>query len=141
MPSEANCHLPHLRFRFASVKWASSIGAVYLGIYLILPACLCQFLAAFGLSLHASTASGDDCTVAGQSLGVVCHCEDHVDKSAEAETPGIELSARIDVSDSGMPGAESVGDRDHATGSPPVRGPPSPSLHGHHRCFSGVFLI
>ncbi len=64
--------------------------ALYLGIYLILPVCLCQMLAAFGVFVHESAE-----TISETSVGLLheqgsfpCHCEDPVCKTADIPQDG-----------------------------------------------------
>lgn len=78
-----------------------SIAAVYASLYLILPACMCQLLGAFGYDIHApAMASGSQpgpaLSEAVIYVAPICHCEDHVDKTAEAD--GSE-SATVDYND------------------------------------------
>lgn len=65
-----------------------SIIAVYISLYLILPACLCQLLGAFGYEIHEHSQSNNGQPMPAISAAVlyagpICSCEDHIDKSAE----------------------------------------------------------
>ncbi len=64
-----------------------SLGASYLAIYLILPSCICQLLAVFGITLHGQ-GTDEPGFYAPPSFSLVCHCDDDVMKSAES--PGQE---------------------------------------------------
>jgi hypothetical protein len=75
-----------------------SIAAIYVSLYLILPACMCQLLGAFGYDIHGHSQITDEQPLPAISTAVVysapvCHCEDHIDKTAEtgnSETTGVD---------------------------------------------------
>ncbi len=75
-----------------------SIAAVYVSLYLILPACMCQLLGAFGYDIHGPSTAAVSAPLPTISAEVVyaapvCHCEDHIDKTAEpdcSETAGVD---------------------------------------------------
>lgn len=96
--------------------------AIYLGVYLLLPGCLCQVLTALGVSVHAPAAasqplphlvSGSGADGAGAVFTAiddrpgVCHCDERMVKSAErpvvASAPSID--DRIFGGGSNLPGA------------------------------------
>lgn len=61
-----------------------SVLAVYVGVYLLLPGCLCQVLSAFGVSTHSHYTPEQnewhsDITV------ISCHCSDFCQKAADLQ--------------------------------------------------------
>ena len=122
-----------------------SIAAVYVSLYLILPACMCQLLAAFGCDIHGhSTATADQESPALSEAVIyvapICHCDTPVDKTAEAdrsESQGIEhfdlLFAIIDE-----PGNQKIArpaNAGHGSRAPPAQPVWSRSS------YTGVYLI
>ena len=122
-----------------------SITAIYASLYLILPSCMWQRLGVFGYDIHATAMAagsqpGPTLREAAIHVTPICHCEDHVDKTAEAD--GCE-SARVDHDDQSFviidppsftdpTGQIRIG---HGSRAPPTKAVWSrPSL-------SGVFLI
>ena len=71
------------------MSFLKSILAVYVSLYLILPGCLCQIRTVFGCENAIHAASQIDLPLEAaplhKSYSMVCHCDDHVDKTAEAQ--------------------------------------------------------
>ena len=65
------------------MKFLSSIGAIYLGIYLILPGCLCQLLTAFGVEISEGGNRVTSCEIRDLDDAFACHCNHHDLKKAE----------------------------------------------------------
>ncbi len=123
------------------MKFLSAIGAIYLGIYLILPGCLCQLLGAFGVEVSEGTNGPRTCEVRGLDNAFVCHCNEHEFKKAEA-------LASTESQDHGPaefaePVAELVLTSPPASSTPSSgsRAPPWSASPWSGRTFSGVFLI
>lgn len=122
-----------------------TVLAIYIGIYLILPGCLCQVLSAFGIDGpgHRSEA-GERCgeVAVAEANGALpgCHCEDTSSKVAEPPSSNeseslscpvvliSELSVGVGIEDS---------DCVLHLGS---RAPPGPSPWSL-AVFSGVYLV
>ncbi len=67
------------------LKMFGAITAVYLGLYLVLPGCLCQLLLCFGVVSPAPSAvSGDSSYVLGPGADTICHCHEVSAKTVEA---------------------------------------------------------
>lgn len=72
------------------MKIFGAITAVYLGLYLVLPGCLCQLLHCFGLVSPTSESQQVDSTYLSDSGGnTICHCHEVVSKNVELP-PSIE---------------------------------------------------
>lgn len=102
--------------------------AVYLGVYLILPVCLCQTLAAFGVFVHESVEATSETTVSLlQENGTFpCHCEDHVCKNADVTQDWEECEQPTPDVFQSMLSVDSVRksvrtDNDHSRAPPPPR--------------------
>lgn len=123
------------------MNFLSAIGAVYLGIYLILPGCLCQLLGAFGVETVEGRSGPRTCEVRGSDGVSVCHCNEHEFKKAEAlaaaefqDHEPIQFDEPLAEFAPPSPSASLL----HAPGS---RAPPTPPNPWSSRTFSGVFLI
>lgn len=120
-----------------------AIAAVYVGIYLILPGCLCQILGAFGLSSGDVRYADTGDVVTSMSSNEPCHCHEISDKAvelamAEGSLPDVVPSMGEKVfTETGLPMV--VLRSDHAFG----RAPPDETADTSHalRYFTGVFLI
>jgi hypothetical protein len=132
-----------LRDLFAMLNRLKAIAAVYVGIYLILPGCLCQILAAFGLSSEAARYADTSDVVTSISSNTSCHCHEISDKAVE-----------LAMAEGGLPEvSQSTGEKVFAeTARPPIslqskqaygRAPPDRVADASHalRYFTGVFLI
>jgi len=100
--------------------------ACWIGIFLILPGCLCQLLACVGIELHdGSIQGGSKPAIIGQSLAsaIDCHCDEDVAKVAET-TPtdlasaGATAAVWLVVANASQPAAPPF------FGSPAARAPP-----------------
>lgn len=61
-----------------------AVSAVYLGIYLILPGCLCQLLHCFGgTPVDSLTRSEERSVLTNNSNLTICHCHDVASKTVE----------------------------------------------------------
>ncbi len=87
--------------------------ACWVGIFLILPGCLCQLLACVGIEPHGdSVQGGPEPAIIGQSLAsaIDCHCDEDVAKVAET-TPtdsapaGATAAIWLVVTDASQPAA------------------------------------
>jgi len=124
------------------VKPAKAILIIYLGIFPILPGCLCQVLGAFGISLHETSLSGAECVINPSSESIHCHCEESTSKSIEVP-PNFEdeLARLMATASHGEPTAAFPA----AVSASDIRGrsPPAPPNDRSHcvRTVSGVFRI
>lgn len=57
--------------------------AVFLGIYLVLPSCLCQLLCAVGVAPLPVDSGAETRLVCTDFSPHICHCHDHTSKVAE----------------------------------------------------------
>lgn len=123
-----------------------SIAAIYVSLYLVLPACICQLLSAFGCDIHGNAmATGPEpvaqVTAAVSYVAPICHCDDHVSKTAEPDMCG---SIGIDhfdlmLSAVNVPSLK-VGSRECSAGLY-SRGPPPGSPVWSLAPYSGVYRI
>lgn|GEM_PF-1424590 len=61
-----------------------AISAIYSGLYLILPGCLCPLLNCFGVThVDSSTQTEERCVMTDGSNQALCHCHDAASKTAE----------------------------------------------------------
>ncbi|MBL9153246.1 MAG: hypothetical protein JNK37_12205 [Verrucomicrobiales bacterium] len=67
------------------MQFIGAISALYFGIYLILPGCLCQLLEACGIQVHASNRPAQVCLIQGDSSSVPCHCHGVAAKAVDLE--------------------------------------------------------
>jgi len=128
---------------FPTLNRLKAIAAVYVGIYLILPGCLCQILGAFGLSSAAARYADTTDVVTSISSNTSCHCHEISDKAVE-----------LAMAEGGLPEvSQSTGEKIFAETALPTiflrakqtfgRAPPDQvagAFHAH-RYFTGVFLI
>ena len=123
------------------MRMLSAAGAIYLGIYLILPGCLCQLLGAFGIEVSEGRSPAQSEEIRDGNAIVTCHCNEHESKDAEAAPPvGFEVigqSPAREPTDFSLPSLRDSG----APLLPTSRGPPDSALRWSSRSFSGVFLI
>jgi hypothetical protein len=125
------------------VKFFGAISALYLGIYLILPGCLCQLLEAFGVPVHPSKTLVHECVVSGASDSIPCHCLEISAKTAEPENHLTLVPQDLLLSDE-IAAMEAFlvppTPRNEATaGRAP---PPLASIHLNSlRTFTGVYLL
>ncbi len=127
-----------------AVSVLKSILAVYVSLYLILPGCLCQILTVFGCenAIHAASQIDLPLEVAPlhKSYSMVCRCDEHVDKTAEAQSAeAFEIAALTFESRIVNPPVFKLADS-NARYSAGSRAPPGGAfwtLTSH----SGVFLI
>jgi hypothetical protein len=120
-----------------------AIAAVYVGIYLILPGCLCQILGAFGFSSEAPRYADTNDVVTSISSNTSCHCHEISDKAVElgmveCGLPEVAPSTGEKVfTETALPAIALRSDR--AFG----RAPPDRTVGASHalRYFTGVFLI
>ena len=128
----------------STVRIFGAISAVYLGLYLIVPGCLCQLLNCFGVVPgDFSTRTEERLAFADDSHSTVCHCHDALSKTAEV-TQSTESSsgtfaspiALLKETDLNVPSQKVA-----ALGS--GRAPPTVSLPSiaSLRSFTGVYLI
>lgn len=132
-----------LRDLFVRLNRLKAIAAVYVGIYLILPGCLCQILGAFGLSSETVRFADSSDVVSTISSNTSCHCHEISDKSVElamgeGSLPESSPSTgeRV-VTETDLPTIALRSDR--AFGRAPPDRVEGASLS--HRYFTGVFLI
>ncbi|MCB1077099.1 MAG: hypothetical protein KDM64_04630 [Verrucomicrobiae bacterium] len=125
------------------VKVFGAISAVYLGIYLVLPGCLCQLLEAFGIPLHGQGRSFQVCVYTGNPSAPPCHCH-HV----SAKTADLDPSLVIVPEPGFNPADWSADEAFQLQTVPPIdsvrgRAPPSgpPSARNSLRTLTGVYLI
>ena len=60
--------------------------SVWIGVFLVLPNCLCQVLCGLGISIHGNAPQHSSATLsAGSLLPVACHCHDTSLKTAECK--------------------------------------------------------
>lgn len=117
-----------------------------MSLYLILPACLCQLLAAFGFGVHGDLVAADHRPVSELAAAVTyvtldCHCDDHVTKTAMAgasEAIGVDHFDLI-CSSVEVPSLKAA-DRDRRVGLYP-RGPPLARPVWSLASYSGVYRI
>jgi hypothetical protein len=124
------------------VRIFGAITAVYLGLYLLLPGCLCQILGVFGVQVHPPRMAGSGEYIAGEP-SIMCHCHEQSPKTAEAPAGVVDLSPATD--DFVFLSPESVAFSvpraivsEKPSRAPPPGTIPSPTLL---RSFTGVFLI
>jgi hypothetical protein len=123
------------------VKLASIIGALYLGIYLILPGCLCQLLEAFGIEVHDQSIPAATCVISDAAGVVVCHCDHPSAKTAEVSPTEIwekclsPTVSKLPADALEVPPPAEVIRLNQSRAPPGLVGPQSV------RTFSGVFLI
>ncbi len=122
------------------VKIFNIAGAIYLGVYMILPGCLCQVLSVFGVALHDLELPPNVCVISADS-NLPCHC-DHADsKKAElAHSPHVDCEAEHFIvvplaAEFTICLADSDPDEFVRSRAPP---PPCQSVS---RVFTGVFLV
>lgn len=66
------------------MKIFGAITAVYLGLYLVLPGCLCQLLHCFDLVPPSAAARQVESTFLSNSVSdTICHCHEVVSKNVE----------------------------------------------------------
>lgn len=133
----------NIRRLFSRVKRAGVIFAVYLGIYTILPGCLCQILGVLGLAPAAMVEAGQQTVIASLSSGQPCHCHEVSGKILDlVPQPACEVEAFTNI----------VGTVASLTAVPPGiskedlyqgRAPPVIGRFEWNRLrnFTGVFLI
>lgn len=134
---------PRLRDLFKELNRLKAIAAVYVGIYLILPGCLCQILGAFGLSSEAARYADTSDVVTSISSNTSCHCHEISDKAVElamaegglpeiSQSTGEKVSAETALPTISLPSKQAFG-----------RAPPDRVADASHalRYFTGVFLI
>jgi hypothetical protein len=120
-----------------------AIAAVYVGIYLILPGCLCQILGAFGLSSEAVRFADSSDLVTSISSNNSCHCHEISDKSVELAMgegslpEGSPSTGERVVTETALPAIALRSDRAFGRAPPDWTASASHSL----RYFTGVFLI
>lgn len=133
----------NIRRLFPLVKRAGVIFAVYLGIYTILPGCLCQILGVLGLAPAAMLEAGQQRVIASLSSDQPCHCHEVSGKILDlVPQPAYEIEAFTTVVGtvagltSVLPG---ISKEDLYQG----RAPPVIGRFGWNRLrnFTGVFLI
>ncbi len=124
------------------VKRFGTIFAVYLGVYLVLPGCLCQVLGAFGLSTKSEKRESST-VVESVAANLPCHCHDAPGKFAEAGTAteaepgGFQWTTSMpDIGVAILP-AEPARDLHLGRAPPPGRIPASSRL----RDFTRIYLI
>jgi hypothetical protein len=113
-----------------------------LGIFPILPGCLCQVLEAFGVSAHDSSSSQLVCVMTDGSGKVSCHC-DHTNRK-DVEIPAGNGSDSLERFYAlSLQWGEPFEFPDNArVSSRQDRAPPgSFASHSARRVFSGVYLI
>lgn len=123
------------------MRFLSAAGAIYLGIYLILPGCLCQLLGAIGIEVSEGSSPVHSEEFSSWENVVTCHCNEHESKNAEAmasvDFERIEQSPTGEFADFSLPTLRDS----EAQRLPTSRGPPLSALSWSSRAFSGVFLI
>lgn len=119
----------------------SAIGVVYLGIYLVLPGCLCQLLETFGVAVHDRSVPRSECVIVDASTSFICLCDHQAPKTAE-------LSPTESDPDNQAQFVTGLSNRRidfflsaDATRVRQSRAPPGSGTSLSHRSFSGVFLI
>ena len=125
------------------LKMFGAITAVYLGLYLVLPGCLCQLLLCFGVVSPAPSAvTGDSSYVLDPGADTICHCHEVSAKTVEAPQSHDRGHAEIDAAKA----VTREGTTTHAVliliksggpRAPPIRLRAPSSL----RSFTGVYLI
>ena len=125
------------------MKRAGVIFAVYLGIYTILPGCLCQILGVFGLAPAAMVEAGQQPVVSSLSSDQPCHCHevsgkifDHVPQPAYEIEAFASFAGTVAGLTAFLPGV-SEGDLYQGRAPPFIGGFEWNRL----RNFTGVFLI
>ena len=125
-----------------SVKSAKAILIIYLGIFPILPGCLCQVLGAFGISLHEASLAGAECVMTDASQTIPCHCEEATSKAVEVPPSFEDELAWLKASTSHGEPIAGVFSNVVPTG---LRGRPPPTAPNDWSCclrtVSGVFRI
>lgn len=118
-----------------------AILAVYLGIYLVLPACLCQALCIVGAGPEASDDDTGPRIVCNDVAPQICHCHDHESKVAEVAPTQDEVRAFALLSASRFTlriPRSVAGDGPNFQPRPPPGHPDSPSTRTARL---GVFLV
>lgn len=126
-----------------SLKIFGAITAVYLGLYLVLPGCLCQLLHCFDLVPPSAAARQVESTfLSSAGSETICHCHEVVSKNVE--TPPSTESVPAPVQDlASVPLDWEINHaiftliRSSGPRAPPVRLRALTSL----RSFTGVYLI
>lgn len=124
------------------VKRFGAIIAVYLGIYLILPGCLCQILSTFGWIESSERQEMSQEVVASLASDTPCHCHDGVGKVAEL-VPAELVQDMVLVPLADLPALSGVPQVSPAIGLSQGRSPPPlPCLAANRlRFVTGVYLI
>lgn len=124
------------------MKRFGAIIAVYLGIYLVLPGCLCQILSTFGWSEAPVRQEMFREVVASLASDTPCHCHDGLGKVAEL-VPAEWVQDHVLVPLEDLPALSGV-----LRVPPAIRlsqgrsPPPRPCLAANRlRCVTGVYLI
>lgn len=65
------------------MKILQVVASIYLGIFLILPGCLCQVLAPFGIIIHDHDVPSGIGIVETSDSAPPCHCDHHDEKYAD----------------------------------------------------------
>ena len=123
------------------VNLVSAIGAIYLGIYLILPGCLCQLLETFGVTVHDRSIPQSECVLVGVTASFVCHCDHHASKTAELSPTQTEASIQTEFVTDLPTDSSDLPFSAEFTRTRQSRAPPNGAPALSHRIFSGVFLI
>lgn len=120
------------------------IFAIYVGIYLILPGCLCQIAGAFGFAREGLPQRHSHPEFAAETaVGLPCHCHEVTTKSVEspvADSAAPEaILSQVEPVQAGFDGNLKGALDAPFSGRAPPRAATAPSIT--HRCFTGVFLI
>lgn len=125
------------------MKRFGAILSVYLGIYLILPGCLCQILFAFGLGESPGRPESSHAVIASLASDTPCHCHEASGKLADlVPAGGVQEAPFVAVSEL-PPAFSATPPLPPAVGFSPGRSPPPrPCLTANRlRSVTGVFLI
>lgn len=123
------------------VKLLKTVGAIYLGIYMILPGCLCQVLSVFGVSIHGQSIPQNVCLVSAVEATFPCHC-DHLDSKKGELTQKLDFDGTPESYILEFLPEESQIRLDYSGSRENVRSraPPPPGL-SLDRVFTGVYLV
>ncbi len=122
------------------VKLLNITGAIYLGIYMVLPGCLCQVLSIFGVALHDFELPQNVCVVSTDS-NLPCSCDHAESKKGELVQPIIIEGEPEHIVFEPLPAEVQI----QLLSLDPIknvrsRAPPPPG-HSVSRVFTGVFLV